>query len=85
MKATDYIELWVEEDGDTILCLRQEPQSGVESWGVGGSMKNLCYGSTELEELKAELVSYGCRDEATIDRAIKEAAEGPYNEEVTVK
>jgi hypothetical protein len=85
MKATDYIELWVEDDGDTILCLRQEPQSEGPGNAIEFPSRNLCYGSSELEELKAELVSYGCWDNATIDRAIKEAAEGPYNEETFVK
>lgn len=85
MNATDYIELWVEDDGDTILCKRQEPQSGGPAEPISFPTSNLCYGVNELEELKAELVSYGCRDEATIDRAIKEAVEGPYNEETTVK
>ena len=85
MKAADYIELWVEEDGDTILCLRQEPESGGPGEAIEFPSRNLCYGSTDLEELKAELTGYGCWDETTIDRAIKETAEGPYNEETLVK
>lgn len=79
-KPTDYIELWVEDDGDTILCKRQEPQSGGPAEPISFLTSNLCFGVNELEELKAELVSYGCWDEATIDRAIKETLDGAYNE-----
>jgi hypothetical protein len=84
MKATNYIELWVEDDGDTILCLRQEPESGGPASVIELPSTNLCYGVNELEELKSELISYGC-DETMIDRAIKEVTEGSYNEEVIVK
>jgi hypothetical protein len=80
MKTTNFIELKVEDDGDTTLTLVQHYGS-VSRYQTG----NLCYALTELEELKAELLSYGCWDEAMIDRNIKEATEGPYNVENIVR
>jgi hypothetical protein len=82
--STDYIELWVEDDGDIILCKRQEPQSGGPAEDISFPTKNLCYGVTELEELAAELNSYGC-DKEVIKKAILEVTFEDYNEQVTVK
>jgi hypothetical protein len=81
---TDYIELWVEDDGDVILCKRPEPQSGGPSEPISFPTSNLCYGVNELEELAAELNSYGCDKEA-IKKAILAVSFENYNEEVTVK
>ena len=75
-QSTDYIELWVEDDGDIILCKRS--QSG------GRATNNLCYGVGALEELAAELNSYGCEKKA-IKKAILAVSFEEYNEEVTVK
>ena len=83
-KPTDFIELWVEDDGDIILCKRQEPQSGGPAEPISFPTSNLCYGVTELEELFIELNSYGCNKEAS-KKAILEVSFGDYNEEVTVK
>jgi hypothetical protein len=82
---TDYIELWVEDDGDTILCKRQEPgeQNGPAD-EICFPTSNLCYGINELEELASELNSYGCDKEA-IKKAILKVSFENYNEEVTVK
>ena len=83
-KPTDYIELWVEDDGDVILCKRQEPQSGNgPADPISYPTGNLCYGIGEMEELAAELNGYGCTKEA-IKKAILGVSFENYNEEVTV-
>ena len=83
---TDYIELWVEDDGDTILCKRCPPgdQDGPADMIDFPPTSNLCYGVDELEELAAELNSYGC-DKEVIKKAILAVSFENYNEEVTVK
>jgi hypothetical protein len=80
---TDFIELWVEDDGDVILCKRPEPQSGDTADVISFPTSNLCYGVNELEQLAAELNSYGC-EEKGIKKAILNVVFEGYNEEVTV-
>ena len=81
---TDYIELWVEDDGDIILCKRPELQFGGPSEIISFPTSNLCYGVNELDDLAAELNSCGCEKEA-IKKAILEVTFREYNEEITVK
>jgi hypothetical protein len=85
-ESTDYIELWVEEDGDTIICKRHGPgeQDGPADAIDFPPTQNLCYGINELDALKAELQTYGC-DDAAIARAFRELHTEGYNEQVKVQ
>ena len=76
---TDYIELHVYDDGDIVLTKRPEPKvDKLPEEGV------LCFGMDSLEELKAELHSYGCDPEVS-HRVIMEVIDGGYGQETFVK
>lgn len=80
---TDFVELWVEDDGDIILCKRPEPDSGGPVDIIMFPSGNLCYGINEMEALFAELSTYGCEKKA-MKKAILKVAFEDYNEPVTV-
>jgi hypothetical protein len=73
----DFIELWVEDDGEIVLCKRPE------EYEIFPPIKNLCYSILEMESLAIELHSYGV-EKTAIQKAILKVCFENYNEPVRV-
>ena len=84
--TSDYIELYVYGDGDIALIRRQEPSlEDVPGEAFLLPQKDvLTYGVNQVDELKAELLEYGCETNV-IDRCVAEALNSGYGEETFVK